>query len=107
MALEPRSLQLAGRHATGHNDLEGALAEAERRRLRVLWRRLVQAVEAVAAPVEFLLQRDHARARGVDVGAGSVEVVAAGQDAGAECGGEVSRELLRLSVKVAGKIKRS
>lgn len=58
VAREPGCLQFAGDHAAGHDDLEGALPEGERRRVRVLGRIVEQAVEVVAAPVEFLLQRD-------------------------------------------------
>ncbi len=84
MALEPGSLQLTGCHATGHGDLEGALAEAERRRVWVLRRRLVQAVEAVAAPVELLLQRNHAGTRSLGLPAGGVEGAAGWHGFGAE-----------------------
>jgi hypothetical protein len=62
VALEPGRLQRARRHAAGHDNLEGALAEAQ------LWwagmhrRVLQQAIESVGVPVEFLLQRDAADA---------------------------------------------
>jgi hypothetical protein len=66
VAGEPGGLLLSGGHPAGEDDLEGALAEVDGRGLdggagSVAQRQLVvaQAVKAVAAPVEFFLQRDH------------------------------------------------
>jgi hypothetical protein len=70
------------------HDLEGALAECDLGRRRVLVGRGIaagrqQAVEAVAAPVEFFLRGDHLAAKACSTGAGGVETLAGVQGHGA------------------------
>ncbi len=73
MALEPGRLQLSRRHAPGHDDLEGPFAEAQARRIGVLGRLFEQAIKAVTAPVQLLLQGDHLRVDGFCVFSSLVE----------------------------------
>ena len=94
--------QFPGRHAAGHDDLEGALAKPERRRVWVFRRCFMQSVKAVATPVEFFLQRDHAGACRLSFGAGGAERVKGRQGAIAEGSREIGRKALRCGVEVGG-----
>jgi hypothetical protein len=66
VALEPRRRELPGCHPSREYDLEGALSELDSREVLPRVREIVlrEAVEAIALPVEFLLETDHLFAQG-------------------------------------------
>ena len=112
MALEPGGFQLASGHLAGHDDLEGALAQVD-----VGWVELVaagvavaevlvgDAVEGVAAPVEFFLQGDHAAEQGCGLVSVFIESCAGQREVCGQLRGQVLLPLLGQTVQVGGEVQ--
>ena len=102
MALEPGRRGRPGRALPGQQDLEGALAKTQRRGVTGVARGLIQdTIDAIDAPIEFLLPGDHQTTQPLRLASGGIQFRAAGQALAEEGGGQPSGPLLSKSIQPA------
>ena len=112
MPLEPGGFQLTSGHFAGHDDLEGALAQGDGG-----WGELIaagvavaevlvgDAVQGVAAPVEFFLQGDHAAQQGCGLVFVGIESRTGQREMFCQLPGQVRLPLLGQAVQGSGEVQ--
>ena len=112
MPLEPGGFQLTSGHFAGHDDLEGALAQGN-----CGWVELVaagvavaeimvsDAVQGIAAPVEFFLQGDHAAQQGCGLVFVGIESGTGQREMFCQLPGQVRLPLLSQAIQGSGEVQ--